>query len=153
MPLKSKDAERLLSLLWDAKTKSDGEEAKELDFLPEEQNALSKAISMLHCYLTDVVPTFTMSPGLVGEADSQISQFYIDCEAEVQNIEFSCTTTRDPGFNFESFHNPLSHANMIYISHIDKGTIADRVGIFKRGDVILEINKHPLARVSVERAR
>lgn len=145
--MKSRDAEKLLKLLWDAKIKhlkSKEDDDKGL-LLPEEESALSQAISMLHCLITDVIPSFS--------ADHAALQVMSD-EAEIQHVEFLCTTTRDPGLHFESFSNAaMSSSTVIYISYIEKGTVADRVEIFKRGDIVLEVNGHSLARVSVERAR
>ena len=160
MPLKSKDAEKLLGMLWDVKIENLRlkEEAGGHAILPKEEHTLTKAISMLHCFITDIAPSFhsplTTSPqDLYSDISYDGAIQVLNEEAEVQHIEFSCATTRDPGLQFESFNNPLSNSQVIYISHIDIGTVADRVEIFKRGDVVLEINGRSLARVSIDRAR
>ncbi len=160
MPLKSKDAEKLLGILWDVKMENlrVKEEDKEHPILQEEEHTLSKAISMLHCYVTDITPSFHSSSIPIPQ-DIYSDIIYdgvlqvLNDEAQVQHIEFLCSTTRDPGLHFESFTNAISNTRVIYISYIDRGTVADRVEVFQRGDVVLEINGHSLARVSIERVR
>lgn len=158
MPLRSKDAEKLLQILWDAKIKGlqqKDEESNEI-FQPSEEKALSTAISMLHCFVTDVAPSFNRhySTHLQNTFSNSVALQVLSGQAEVQYVEFVCSTTRDPGILFESYSNPLTQSTMIiYVSHVETGTIADNVGIFERGDIILEINGHSLARVAVERAR
>lgn len=153
MPLGSKDAEKLLQILWEAKIKAlqkKDEENADI-FQPNEEKALSNAISMLHCFITDVTPSFTH---LINNFNSSVALQVLSGEAEVQHVEFVCSTTRDPGLLFESYSSPLTMStSIIYVSHIETGTVADNVDIFQRGDIILEINGHPLARVAVERAR
>ena len=155
MPVKKGDAERLLNLLWELKIEAlkERDEKSEEIILPEEDQAFSNAISMLHCYLTDVVPTITQSHHLaLPDTDTHID-ISISPNANVQWVEFSCRTSRDPGLHLESFHEAVGGTYIVFISQVEKGTVAEQVGVFKRGDIILKINKHSLARVSIERAR
>lgn len=146
MPLNKSDAERALDTLWHLRSHT--EEVEELDFLPVEDAAFSKAISILHCYLTDVLPI--VHPAIKYPEDNNI-QVTINSEAELQQIEVICSTNRDPGLTLLNYSFQSNH--YYFISQIEKGTVADRAGVFKRGDVILDINNRNLSRVTPEKAR
>ena len=146
MPLNKSDAERALDTLWHLRSHT--EEVEELDFLPVEDAAFSKAISILHCYLTDVLPI--VHPSIKYPEDNNI-QVTINSEADLQQVEVICSTNRDPGLTLLNYSIQSHH--YYFISQIEKGTVADRAGIFKRGDVILDINNHNLSRVTPEKTR
>ena len=159
MPLSSKDAERLLDILWDAKIKNlqkKEEKGEEYGIQSGQEKALSNAISMLHCFVTDIAPTYNPANLLHNSAGYYAALQVLNGEADVQDVEILCSTTRDPGMHFECFTAPdgwIGTNRVVYVSHIEKGTVADRAEIFRIGDVVLTINGHSLTRVSLEKIR
>lgn len=148
MPLQKRDAARALNALWQLREKLNDEEGDGTS-LQEDDFLLSKAISILHCYITDVIPS--IHPAVRLQAETNV-QFTISSEAFVQSVQINCKTTRDPGLSLVGY---TSKNGKIYycVGHVEAGTVLDRASVFKRGDIILDINNRPLSRVSLEKAR
>ena len=149
MPLEKREAIKALNVLWQLRDKLNEEVTDEDTYLAieKEDDTLVKAISILHCYITDIIPAISLK--LQAETDVQ---FNISPEAFVQTIEINCKTTRDPGLSLVG--NTSKNGKVYYcISHVEKGTVLDKTGIFKRGDIIIDINNRPLSRVSLDKAQ
>ena len=151
MPLKRREAEKLLDLLWEyrlsAKETSE-KDVREGSVRLEEKDeaAFSKAISVLHCYVTDILPS--VQPTLQLPDSSIVS---VCPDAVVQELEIPCNTTRDPGLVLESYASASN--TILFVSRVEKGTICDTAGVFKRGDILLQINNRSVAHLSVDKAR
>ena len=149
MPLKRREAEKLLDLLWECRLAA--EESSEKDqwgqLEDKDEVAFSKAISILHCYVTDILPSVQPTLQL---PDSSI-EVSVCQDAVTQELEIPCNTTRDPGLVLESYTSAGNR--LVFVSRVEKGTICDSAGVFKRGDILLQINNRSVAHLSVDKAR
>ena len=155
MPLGKREAELALAILWRLRTElSQGEETE--DPLPrDDQDAtLSKPISILQCYLTDILPA--IRPRGRGSDEESISdsslRVEVSSDARIQLVEINCNTTKDPGLSLLSYATPGGEQHYC-VSHVVSGTIFRKIDIFKRGDIILSVNNRKLSRVSPEKAK
>lgn len=152
MPLKRREAEKLLDLLWKcriaAKERSEEDGNEDTARLEDrDEAAFSKAISILHCYITDILPSVHPTLQLSGSG----VEVSVCPDAVVQELAMPCDTTRDPGLVLQSYTS--SGTRLLFVSRVEKGTICDNAKIFKRGDILLQINGHSVAHLSTERAR
>lgn len=149
MPLKKRDAERLLGLLWDFRSTADEDEECSSD------NAVfGKAISMLHAYLTDVLPA-TQRKVKITLAQETI-EVTIAPQLDVQLVEMACKANRELGIHLQSLDGLAGAQDSfchVFISRLDRGSVAEREGVLKRGDIVVEVNKRSLMHVSLDRAR
>lgn len=144
MPLNKKDAEKCLDLLW--------------DYLPlsqaaEQRQAYSNAISSLHAYLTDVLPA--TQPCVRTRYPDGVVEIFLDQETSAQKVELVLSTGEKLGLVLDSVNvnGESNAASPIVISLLRPNSAAAKDGRLARGDQVLYVNEHSLAKVSLQRAR
>lgn len=144
-----RDAERALEILWQLRLqlgKNNGEPPLKEDAI------LSKPISMLQCYLTDVLPATHPRRKLPLDTNIRVE---ISSDARIQLVEMDYTQASSGGniglslLNYTTYEGRQNYC----VSHVEKGSFMEHQDLFKRGDIILSINKHYLSRVSPEKAK
>ena len=149
MALKKGDAERMLRLLWEFRSIADEKEERSGD-----NAAFRKAISMLHAYLTDVLPATQRKVKI--HLEEKAVEVTIAPQLDLQWVEMDCKANRDLGIHLQSLDGLVrSRDNFcpVYISRMDRASVAEREGVLKRGDIVVEVNQRSLMHVSLDRAR
>ena len=149
MPLKKTDAERMLRLLWEFRSIADENEEWSGDCA-----AFRKAISMLHAYLTDVLPA-TQRQVKIHLAQRTI-EVTIAPQLDLQWVEMDCKANRELGIQLQSLDGLVRAQDNfcpVYISGMERASVAEREGVLKRGDIVVEVNQRSLMHVSLDQAR
>ena len=150
MPLKKGDAERMLRLLWEFRGIADENEERSGD-----NAAFRQAISMLHAYLTDVLPATQRRVKIL--LDHKALEVTIAPQLDLQWVEMDCKAkNRELGIHLQSLDGLVRAQDNfcpVYISRMDRASVADREGVLKRGDIVVEVNQRSLMHGSLDRAR
>ena len=152
MPLGRREAELALAILWRLRTELSGTDGDEEPVPGEDQDAvLSKPISILQCYLTDILPAIRPR-GMAGEFPDSSLRVEVSSDAKIQLVEINCNTTKDPGLSLLGY-TAAGGEQHYCVSHVETGTIFGRAGVFKRGDIVLSVNDRKFSRVTPEKAK
>ncbi len=144
MPLLKHDAERCLHLLWEYRslTKDSGK-----------LKAYDSAISGLHAYLSDILPATL--PCVKARAKDGIVELFRDQDARVNDFTLDLCDGDKLGLRLDSVdvNESGSSSSPIVIMGIGPNSAATRDGRLARGDQVISINGHSMAKVSLQRAQ
>ena len=142
MPIGRAQAERCLKLLWEFR--SQAEDA-------EQRSSYENAISILHAYLTDILPA--VWPHLVAKTKNGLVEIAQKGDVPIRHVELRCEAGQKLGVRLDCLKEYIGEGvSPILVSYVQPGSAAAKEGMLQKGDQVLEINDHSLVNASLNRA-
>ena len=172
MPMLREDAERSLRVLYDVRSLNNTSSND------EEKLAVEQAIAILEAHLSSLPSTSNRLGSEASDDSKRPAEFWsrynstrrspvLEEGRSISVLEFASVPTEGLGINLveedrgvPGIHSRPSSPNgfpnvasSVAVGSIDPGSVAELDGRLRSGDLLLEVNGHTLAKVSVERAR
>lgn len=142
MPIGRAQAERCLKLLWEFRSRAED---------AEQRSSYENAISILHAYLTDILPA--VWPHLVAKTKRGLVEIVQKDDAPTRHVELRCDAGQTLGVRLDCLREYVGDGvSPILVSYVRPGSAAAKEGMLRRGDQVLAINEHSLVNASLSRA-